>query len=116
MLGLSTPPVAAQKLVKAWVNFTTMTTTVINDAFNVSSLVDNGTGDTTVNFEDPMPNTNYCITGAGRLDNASGSQCIFVGNKRGTTFGTGSIRINCGANNSSAANDCAVVCLAVYSN
>lgn len=114
MVSLSSAPVSAQKVARAWVNFGGITTTAINDSFNVSSLVDNGVGDTTVNFEKPMPNTNYCIAGAGRLDNASGSQAIFVGNKRGTTFAAGSIRINSGANNSSTANDCAVVCLAVF--
>lgn len=35
---------------KAWVLFTTITTTAITASYNVTSLTDNGVGDTTINF------------------------------------------------------------------
>ena len=35
---------------KAWINFTCLTTTSIRDSFNVSSVTDNGTGDTTISY------------------------------------------------------------------
>jgi hypothetical protein len=47
-------------LCRAWVNAsTTVTPIVILGAFNVSSITDNGVGDITVNFTNPMPDTNY---------------------------------------------------------
>jgi hypothetical protein len=53
---------------RAWVNFngTTVTNpasmTGVNGSFNVSSVLDNGTGDYTVNFTTAMPDANYCVT------------------------------------------------------
>jgi hypothetical protein len=53
---------------KAWVNFDggavngSTDLTGVNDSFNVSSLVDNGDGEHTVNIDSDMGNTNYNIT------------------------------------------------------
>jgi hypothetical protein len=44
---------------KAWVNFNGTGTVAIRDAFNVSSITDNGTGDYTINFATAMANSNY---------------------------------------------------------
>jgi hypothetical protein len=44
---------------RAWVNFNGTGTAVIRASFNVTSLVDNGTGDYTVNFTNAMPDVNY---------------------------------------------------------
>ena len=57
-----------QGLAKAWINFDGSTVdgtadlTGVNDSFNLSSLVDNGTGIHTVNISSDMGNTNYNIT------------------------------------------------------
>lgn len=48
---------------KAWVNLTGTGTISINDSFNVSSAVDNGTGDYSFNFSSSMGNANYAPTG-----------------------------------------------------
>lgn len=40
----------SQEAAKMRVSYTTVTTTSAHDSFNVTSLTDNGTGDTTVNF------------------------------------------------------------------
>ena len=59
---------------KAWVNFngTTATSNIdmtgVRDSFNVSSLVDVGTGHYTVNFSTAFSNTNYCYTDGGDSD------------------------------------------------
>lgn len=45
---------------KSWVNFTTVTTTSSRGSFNVASLTDNGTGNTTVAFSNSFADTNYC--------------------------------------------------------
>jgi len=46
---------------KAWVNFdgTQAAASMIRASGNVSSIVDNGTGDYTVNFTTAMPDVNY---------------------------------------------------------
>ena len=48
-----------QGLAKMWVNYTGITTTAARDSFNVTSLTDNGTGNTTVNINNDMSNANY---------------------------------------------------------
>lgn len=48
---------------KAWVAFTTITTTSILTSHNVTSLTDNGTGDTTINFTTAFSSGNYgCVS------------------------------------------------------
>lgn len=51
-----------QYTAKAWVNFNGTGTVAIRAYFNVSSITDNGTGDYTINFTNPMPSINYCAT------------------------------------------------------
>ena len=46
---------------KAWVNFNGTGAIAIRGSFNVSSLVDNTTGQYTVNFITAMPDANYVI-------------------------------------------------------
>ena len=50
---------------KAWVVFTfSGGTPTISASLNVTSLTDNGTGDTTINFTVPFANANYTFSGA----------------------------------------------------
>ena len=49
---------------KAWVNFKGTGTVAIRESFNVSSITDNGTGDYTANFINPMPDANYSVCGS----------------------------------------------------
>jgi hypothetical protein len=60
-------------LCRAWVSVdTTIATPSILGAFNVSSITDNGVGDITVNFTNPMPDTGYSSVATGlTLSNAS---------------------------------------------
>ena len=67
-----------QGLCKAWVHFTGVTTTAARDSFNISSLTDTDTGDTTVNISNAFSNDDYaCVmftnansgTGAGAFGN-----------------------------------------------
>ncbi len=57
--GNSTTTNLQQGLAKMWVNYTGISTTASRDSFNVSSLTDNGTGQTTVNINNDMGNANY---------------------------------------------------------
>jgi len=47
---------------KAWVNFNARNTAVIRDSLNVGSMVDNGTGQHTINFSSTMSNSSYSVT------------------------------------------------------
>ena len=60
---------------KAWVNFngtldensgslTVGENVLIRASYNVSSVYYNGTGDYTVNFENAMPDENFCVVGS----------------------------------------------------
>ena len=49
--SLSAPSVSAINTGKAWVNWTQVSTQTIRDSFNVSGIVDEGVGRTTINFE-----------------------------------------------------------------
>ena len=53
-----------QRAAKAWVNYTSLTTTTLNDSSNVSSLTDSGVGLTDVNFSNAFANTVYASAGA----------------------------------------------------
>ena len=47
---------------KAWINYNGTGTVAIRDSFNVSSLVDTGTGFWTVNYSSNMSNDNNSVT------------------------------------------------------
>lgn len=65
---LGTGSIPAQTLLqgtaKAWLNMNGTGTIATRDSFNVSSIVDNGTGDYTENFSIAMPNANYAAVGS----------------------------------------------------
>ena len=54
---------AVSGVAAAWVNFNGTGTIAARDSFNVASLTDNATGDTTVNFTTVMANANYAHAG-----------------------------------------------------
>jgi hypothetical protein len=49
---------------KAWVTFDGTGTVAIRDDGNVGSIVDNGTGDYTVDFDNDLSTTTYAVAGA----------------------------------------------------
>jgi hypothetical protein len=63
----------ARGVAKAWANLNGTGTIALRDSLNVSSVVDNGTGDYTFNFASAMLNTNYAT--------------VFDGGVFGVTFG-----------------------------
>ena len=58
---------------KSWVNFNGSGTVAIRDSENVTSILDEGTGDYTVNFTNSMANANYNSVASGQqaLGNAN---------------------------------------------
>ena len=75
---------ADPQIVQAWGNFTTVTTTALRDSYNIESLTDNGTGNTTVTFTSAMEDTNYCIV-LGGGDVAGGTVTILTITAKSTT-------------------------------
>jgi hypothetical protein len=50
-------------MAKAWVHFNGTGTVAINGAYNVSSITDNSTGQTTINFANNMADANFAVAG-----------------------------------------------------
>ena len=88
------------QICKAWVNYNTVTTTTITDDFNVSSLTDNGVGDTTINFVNNMNDTNYI--GAGSTNRSVDGTINF------SSYALGSVRCVTG-NGAGALQDLSIV-------
>lgn len=56
-----TAATSASGVAKAWINFNGTGTIVVRSSNNISSITDNGTGNYTLNFIEPMNRTNYCV-------------------------------------------------------
>ena len=64
-------------LCRVWINFDgTATGGSIRDDFNVSTLVDQGTGDYEINFTNALPNSNYAAVATGFNTQASDGSWI----------------------------------------
>lgn len=73
---------------RAWVNFNGTGTVAIRASGNVSSITDNGVGDYTVNFTNPMPDANYAVVGQSGQEGASVNRTV---NRRSLL--AGSVRV-----------------------
>ena len=84
---------------RAWVSFngTTVTSpasmTGVNGSFNVSSVLDNATGDYTINFTTAMPDTNYCTVTSSRYLATSSNQVLIQNVKSGGTYSTSAVQV-----------------------
>jgi hypothetical protein len=80
--------------VRAWCYFngTTTGTNAPTGGGNVASVTRNGTGDYTITFSIPMPDTNYAFTGSAR-NTSQGA--IVLQPLPDSTLSTSSIRFNC---------------------
>ena len=112
--GGSTTTNLQQGVAKMWVNYTGISTTAARDSFNVSSLTDVATGQTTININNDMGNVNYsgyyytnAATGSafGNFDNTytGGFGSFAVGSCTNNAHGTAS-----GANVDSYQNLCGI--------
>ena len=87
------PTVKSQQLIPtAWINFNGENTVAIRDSEGVSSLVDNSTGQYTVNFTVAMANANYsaCSGGGGSSRNNTLTNVAFPE----SLYATGSIGVD----------------------
>ncbi len=69
---------------RAWVNFNGTGTVAIRASGNVSSLVDNGVGDYTVNFTTAMPDADYSVSGAQGDTGSTNAAGMFATNRVGS--------------------------------
>jgi len=90
---------------KAWVNFTSNTTTSIRDSLNTASLTDISTARTIVTFSNAMANASYSCPTACSNGDASGT----ANSLDPHTFLTGSTNFNSFANTGLADRDFNVV-------
>jgi hypothetical protein len=97
---------------KAWVNFNGTGTVAIRRDFNVTSIVDNGTGDYTVNFTTAMTDANYVVAGAVSTVYDSGVTPRSTISEP-TLLNTGSVRISCTYHENTRL-DSKVVCISVF--
>ena len=87
-VGIDTSGIA-----KAWVNFNGTGTVAIRQAFNVSTITDNGTGNYTVNLTVAMPDTNYNFVTNSSNTNSSNILCIGQLNWDNPTKTTSALRL-----------------------
>jgi len=72
---------------KAWVNFTTSSSTSNLDSLNVSSLNDNGTGDTTITYANAMNTDNYSSVGmCGEQGTSASNRILSIGTKNSSSI------------------------------
>lgn len=104
---------------RAWVNFNGATVTNpasmtgVRGSFNVSSILDNGTGDYTVSFTTAMPDANYAVNVTCMRNAVAGAADPIIGIiYNSTTYGdayvTSSVRVKATFANSTAADPLAV--------
>lgn len=63
LAGTGSPDIVGGELSRARFNLNGTGTIAARDSFNVSSFVDNGTGNYTANFSVAAPDTNYSVSG-----------------------------------------------------
>ena len=86
--GNSTTTNLQQGLAKCWIRFNGTGTISINDSFNVSGIVDEGTGEYTVTINNDMANDDYAYYGFSSRD-ASTSQVGMFGSTSTSAVTTG---------------------------
>ena len=104
---------------RAWLTFNGGTgTDSIIDSGNISSITDNGTGLTTVNFATNLPNANYAVAGIttayaslGPNENIAFSSAGSSGSQTPTTKTTSAVQVVYGHANTAAKADIAYMCL-----
>ena len=68
-----------QGLCKAWMSLNGSSTIALHDSFNSSSPTDNGSGDYTQAFTNPMSNNDYSVVGAVRAQSTPYLNGLMVG-------------------------------------
>jgi hypothetical protein len=96
--GAAASPPDANTLVtdnipKGWINFKGTGTIAINDTYNVSSIVDEGVGEYTINFDRDFANANYAPVGVAKRLAADGSNIVQMAIEKSSGLSVGSMRV-----------------------
>jgi hypothetical protein len=95
---------------KVWISYRTDTTTAIRQSYNVTSLTDNGTGDTTITIATDMSASEMCFL-CSSYDNGAGAGGLALFS---STVGAGSVRILTTQPNTLALGDSVYVTMVGY--
>ena len=104
--GTSPVTLTKQSAAKHWVNFNQTGTQASRDSFNFSSLVDNGTADTTVNVARNLSDANYALS----ITSNNAQTVIGDSTNWGKTDPTSSLYRAFIRNAGGSAQDCQFVC------
>jgi len=101
---------------KAWINWNGTGTIAIRDSFNVSSITDNGTGDTTISYTTAIDSVNYVGIGGGKIDdwNGDGNRTVCCFRRNSAAVYANSSRVVTGFGGGATLNDALVACWAVF--
>jgi hypothetical protein len=95
----------------AWVNFNGTGTVSIRDSYNVSSVVDNGTGAYTVNFAAEMNSVGYSVgTAAHTTESASAAGRV----AEPYDLQLSSFKVAAASSSAGSVADCAIICCNVF--
>jgi hypothetical protein len=75
-----------QGIAKCWIDYTTASSFVINDSFNVASITDQGAGDATINISTDMASANYSVTSSTLGGLTNGTKIFQNGAKAAGTY------------------------------
>jgi hypothetical protein len=100
-----------QGTAKSWLNMNGQGVIAVRDSFNVSSIVDVGTGLYGVNYATSLGNANYAPTGM--ADNAV-TACVVIWNSFSLTPTTASSRFSSLSASAGAATDVDRLCVAIH--
>ena len=98
----STPEQVAKGRAKAWVNFdgdgtlTTSNQSGVNSSFNISSVIDNGTGLYTINIDNDLRNRNYAVVAIVEVSGNSNNTSETVNMRDPASRTTGSFALRAG--------------------
>tara|TARA_Y100001973_G_C5184444_1_gene326900 strand:- start:227 stop:1057 length:831 start_codon:yes stop_codon:yes gene_type:complete len=106
------PGLVGGQLCRAWVNFNGTGTVAIRASFNVSSITDNGTSDTTITFLTAMPDDNYCVTGSCNENVSNQARILCYGTVDAPSVN--SIRVQTNRGFDGGGLDCEFVSVSIY--
>lgn len=102
------PPVAntlyTDNIIRGWINLDGTGTIAINDSFNVSGIVDDGTGTYTITWDLDFANANYAIAAFGADD----TDDIHVTNVAIANYTAGSVQVR-GVNSANNVEDASII-------
>lgn len=99
---------------KTWCRYTQDTTTTINGSYNVTSLTDNGVGDTTITIATDFSNANYGFAAMGNYTDSSNRGFSLVNIYNLSSITTGSLRVFTSSSATAGAVDFPVVGVVMF--